>query len=100
MVLAGIVLRGGSRLLRDVVDRTLHPKGATPGKKRSVTQTLVGTTLVRVATRSVPGALVVGGGLLAKTLFDRRHGKRAAGAEAAAAVDKQAEKDPSDTPDA
>jgi len=28
---------------------------------------------VRVATRSVPGAIVVGGALIAKRLYDRRH---------------------------
>lgn len=106
LVLADVVLRGGGRLLRHVVERTLLQAKYTPGKAkaivkgRSMTQTLVGTALARVATRSVPGALVVGGGLLAKTLYDKRRGKAAARAEGKAAVDKQAEKGREDTPDA
>ena len=35
-------------------------------------QTLVGTALARIATKSVPGAIVVGGGMLAKALYERR----------------------------
>ena len=106
LVLADVALRGGGRLLRHLVERTLLQTKYTPGKAkaivkgRSMTQTLVGTALARVATRSVPGALVVGGGLLAKTLYDKRRGKAAAKAEGKAAVDKQAEKGRDDTPDA
>ena len=106
LVLADVALRGGGRLLRHLVERTLLQAKYTPGKAkaivkgRSMTQTLVGTALARVATRSVPGALVVGGGLLAKTLYDKRRGKAAAKAEGKAAVDKQAEKGADDTPDA
>lgn len=61
-------------------------------KGRSMTQTMIGTALARLATRSVPGALVVGGGLLAKTLYDRRRGRAVVQAEGAAKVEKQAEK--------
>jgi hypothetical protein len=52
-------------------------------------QTLLGTAIARIATRSVPGALIVGGGMLAKTLYDRKHAKDAesAGREA---LEKQA----------
>jgi hypothetical protein len=38
---------------------------------RSVVSTLAATSAARMATRSVPGLLLVAGGLLAKTLFDR-----------------------------
>ena len=34
--------------------------------------------VTKLATRSVPGAMVVAGGMLAKTLYDRRKSKRAA----------------------
>ena len=44
---------------------------------RSMMQTLVGAGIARLATRSVPGAIVVGGGLLAKTLYDRKRSRRA-----------------------
>ncbi|MFC0588891.1 hypothetical protein ACFFF7_05640 [Novosphingobium aquiterrae] len=106
LVLADIVLRGGGQLLRHAVERSLlqtrYSKGKAKAivKGRSIGQTVVGTVLARVATRSIPGALVIGGGLLAKTLFDRRRGKAAARAEGKAAVDKQAEKGGADTSDA
>jgi hypothetical protein len=45
---------------------------------RGLAHTLVSTTVARVATRSVPGALLVGGGLLAKTLYDRSISRRKA----------------------
>ena len=54
-------------------------------------QTLVSTALARIATRSVPGAIVIGGGLLAKTLYDRRRGKAAA-KKGAKALDQQADR--------
>ena len=98
LVLADFALRGGGQLLRHAVERTLL--GAKYSKEdarnlvkgRSMTQTLVGTALARIATRSVPGALLVGGGLLAKTLYDRRKGKAAARSEGIRAVAEQAEK--------
>ncbi len=45
---------------------------------RSMVSTLVSYGVTKVATRSVPGAVLVGGGLLAKTLFDRSQSRRAA----------------------
>ncbi len=88
-VIADLALRGGGQLLHRAVERALlgskdsRKEAANPAKGRTMTQALIATALVRIATRSVPGALVVGGGLLAKTLYDRRKGKAAA---------KQAEK--------
>ncbi len=38
----------------------------------------LGFLVTRVATRSLPGAALVGGGFLAKKLYDRRKAKRAA----------------------
>lgn len=98
LVLADFALRGGGQLLRHAVERTLL--GAKYSKEdaknlvkgRSMAQTLFGTALARIATRSVPGALLVGGGLLAKTLYDRRKGKAAARSAGRKAVAKQAEK--------
>jgi hypothetical protein len=77
LMLADIVIRGGGRLLRHTVEKTLLGAKYPPGKaddivkSRTMLHTLVGTAVARVATRSVPGALIVGGGLLAKTLYDR-----------------------------
>lgn len=93
LLLADIALRGGSALLKRAVEAGLlgavgkgsrQNKGTGTGtvkgtvKGSSLGRNLVGTMLVRVATRSVPGALIVGGGLLAKTLYDRKRSRAAA----------------------
>lgn len=54
-------------------------------KAPSLTGSLVGTAIARVATRSVPGAIVVGGGLVAKALYDRRKARHARAAAKASA---------------
>jgi hypothetical protein len=83
LILADIALRAGGALLRRSVEKGLLStrmstrKARRIVKGRNLTQSLVGTALARVATRSVPGAIVVGGGLLAKTLYDRRRGAKA-----------------------
>lgn len=97
LILADIALRTGGALLRRGVEKGLigtrlgSTKAGRVIKGRSMMQTLVGTAIARVATRSVPGAIVVGGGLLAKTLYDRRRSRKAKAA-GQAAVDEQAER--------
>ncbi len=95
MILADVIMRGGGSILRRAVEGSLLGKALGSQSKakriikgRSMTQTLVGTALARIATRSIPGALIVGGGLLAKTLYDRRRGAAAAD-DGKAAIDKQ-----------
>ncbi|MDP3549379.1 MAG: hypothetical protein Q8R81_03175 [Novosphingobium sp.] len=101
LILADIALRAGGALLRRGVEKGLvgGAMGATKAgriiKGRSMMQTLVGTALARVATRSVPGAIVVGGGLVAKSLYDRNQ-KRKAKAVGAAAIEDQAERGEAD----
>jgi hypothetical protein len=98
LIIADLALRGGGQLLRHAVERTLlgaaYSKADAKNlvKGRTMAQTLIGTAVARIAMRSVPGAIVVGGSLLAKTLYDRRRGKGAAKADGAKAVAKQAEK--------
>jgi hypothetical protein len=53
-----------------------RPGGLLPAP--SLAGGLVGTAIARVATRSVPGAILVGGGLVAKALYERRKSRRAA----------------------
>ena len=80
LVIADIVLRGGGRLLRNLVERNVlktkypHDTAKSLINGRGMAQTLIGTAVARIATRSVPGAILVGGGLLAKALYDRRKG--------------------------
>lgn len=97
LLLADIAMRAGGAILKRGVETGLL--GAKVGtktagkvvKSRGIGKSLVRTALARVATRSVPGAIVVGGGLLAKTLYDRHKGKAAA-AEGHAEIRKAAKK--------
>jgi hypothetical protein len=95
LIIADIALRGGGRLLRHMVERSLlgvkYPKAKASQivKGRGMTQTLLGTAVARIATRSVPGALLVGGSLIAKTLYDRAK-TRQAKAEGQQDVEEQA----------
>ena len=94
LLLTDLVLRGGGQIMRHAVERSLlgtrysKEKAKNIVKGRSMVQTIVGTALARIATRSVPGAILVGGGVLAKTLYDRSKG-RAAASEGAQQVREQ-----------
>lgn len=83
LILTDLLLRGGGQILRHAVEAALLASkyDKTKAKKiikgRSLTQTIVSTAVARLATRSVPGAIVVGGASLAKLLYDRRRGKAA-----------------------
>ncbi len=80
-LLARIAQRGGGKLL-DLASTRLLPveplSAGAPKVKRSLTRALAGAAIVRIATRSVPGAIAVGGGLLAKALYDRRRARKGA----------------------
>ena len=71
-LLARIAKQGGGKL----VDLALGKAAPDDMKKRSLTGKIAGVALTRIATRSVPGAIIVGGGMLAKALFDRRHARK------------------------
>jgi hypothetical protein len=73
-LIADIVRQGGTRLLDAAID-TLLPVDAEklPKAKKTLLGGVAGGVVTRIATRSVPGAIVVGGALLAKRLYDRRH---------------------------
>ncbi len=98
LLIADLALRGGGQLLRHAIERTVLGAKYTPDKAkkivkgRSMVQTLLGTAAARIATRSVPGAIVVGGGLLAKALYDRRQHKRNARARGNQAIEAQAKR--------
>ena len=67
-ILARIARQHGDRLLDSVIPATAKPK-SLGGK-------LAGAVLLRIASRSVPGAIVITGGLVAKLLYDCRHAKK------------------------
>lgn len=81
LMIADIALRGGARLLRRLIRARLLKAKYPPDKARGIIanqgvgRALLGTAAARVATRSVPGALFVGGGLLVKAIYDRRKGE-------------------------
>jgi len=82
LAIADIALRGGSFLARRAVEKTLLGTKYSPGKAkailkgRSIKETVFHTALARVAMQSVPGAILVGGGLIAKTLYDRSKARK------------------------
>lgn len=101
VLIAEILVRGGGRLARRAMEKGLLKARFEPEQAsaiidgRGLAHTLVSTTVARVATRSVPGALLVGGGLLAKTLFDRSISRRKArrrGKKTLAELEAQADK--------
>jgi len=73
-----IARSNGGKLLNAAID-TLLPVDTDklPAKKKTLLGGIAGAVAVRVATRSVPGAIVVGGAVLAKRLYDRRQAKAA-----------------------
>ena len=73
-LIAKIARKNGSKLLDAAID-TLLPVDAAklPKRKQTLLGGVVGAVAVRVATRSVPGAILVGGAVLAKRLYDHRH---------------------------
>ena len=79
-IMARLVREAGGKLLDLAASRLESPvapvAGAVVGKKASLTRKVAGAALMKVATRSVPGAIVVGGAVLAKTLYDRRHARK------------------------
>ena len=84
LMMTELALRVGSHLVRNLAQRRLlGPRyGTADAKKilanRTMKQTAASMLVSRIATRSVPGAVLVGTGLLAKTLFDRSQKRRKA----------------------
>jgi hypothetical protein len=52
---------------------------------------MVTAAVARMATRSVPGALLVGGGLFAKVLYDRSISRRKARRQGKQAIEERTE---------
>jgi len=75
----GLALRKGGSVARRHLDKRLAAHGLSTAditkilaRRESFGTRLAAAVLVRLATRSVPGALVVGGGMGAKALLNRR----------------------------
>lgn len=97
LIIQDILLRSAGRLTRHTVEKGLLRRRYSGREakemveNRSLIQTLAAYGVTKLATRSVPGALLVGGGLLAKTLFDRSRSRRDARRAGDRALAEQAE---------
>ncbi|QZH75536.1 MAG: hypothetical protein JY451_02670 [Erythrobacter sp.] len=84
LLIHDIILRSTGRVVRLTMEKALL--GRRYGKdfareaidNRSAMQALTAYGITKVATRSIPGFLLVSTGLVAKTLFDRSQGRRKA----------------------
>jgi hypothetical protein len=72
-LLARLVRSTGGKLLDGVAGRLFPPTSAAKG---TIGKAIAGAAITRIAARSVPGALLVGGGLLAKSLYDKRRARK------------------------
>lgn len=85
LLIADVALRGSAMIARRAVERGLLGSKYAPRKAKAILkgrtlgETLLHTTIARIAVRSVPGAIIVGGGLIAKTLYDRSRSHQARG---------------------
>lgn len=83
LAIADIALRGAAVVARRAIEHNLLGGRYSPRKAqkivrgRTMKETLVHGVLARVALRSVPGAILVGGALVAKTLYDRGKARKA-----------------------
>ena len=75
-LLARLARQGGGRLLNRAIDKVLPDTPGEETAKRNIFAGIAGAVAMRVATRSVPGAIVVTSGLVAKKLYDRRKAKK------------------------
>ncbi|MXO91926.1 hypothetical protein [Pontixanthobacter aquaemixtae] len=99
LLMAGIVMKAGSYLVTNFVQKRLL-KGRYGVEdadaiiqSRGLKHKAASIVAAKVATKSVPGALVIGGALAAKTLFDRGGKRRKAKREADRKLLKQAHSD-------
>ena len=96
MFIADIALRGISRLARNTLHKSVLQNKYGPNKAKRIVEnkslfhTLALYGASRVATRSVPGAMVVTTGLLAKALYDRSKSKHGAKRDGEKTLNKMA----------
>lgn len=84
LLLADVVVRNGARLLRNPAARRFiagklgMAKSDVPAPNPGLPQRLASIAVMRVATRSLPGAALVGAGWLAHNLYKRGKARREA----------------------
>ena len=96
LLIADVVMRMGSYVLRHGVERAFLTGryGRNTAKEivsgRTAKQSLAAIAIAKFGTNSLPGAALVGVGLVAKTLFDRSQSRRRAQIEGDAKLIEQA----------
>lgn len=99
MLIADIALRSAGRIVRNSMQKGMLRAGFDRDQAREIvnSRTMLSSLILygasKVATRSIPGALLVGGGLLAKTLYDRGLSKREARRQGIEQIDNMTEED-------
>ena len=84
LLLADVVVRNGARLLRNQTARRFISgrlglaKSDVPAPNPGLPQRLASMAVMRLATRSLPGAAIVGAGWLAHNLYKRGKARRLA----------------------
>jgi hypothetical protein len=82
LMILDVAMRGASMIFGRGMEKALLRARYDPDKAsdivkgRSLVQSVAATGAARMATRSVPGFLLVTGGLLAKAVFDRSFSRR------------------------
>jgi hypothetical protein len=82
LLIADAAIRAGSYIVRRSVEKGLlrGRYGSSAARdllsNRTLGQTVISFGLAKLATRSLPGAVIVGTGAVAKSLYDRRRAKR------------------------
>ncbi|KWV93701.1 MULTISPECIES: hypothetical protein [unclassified Erythrobacter] len=99
LIIHDIMLRSAGRLSRMAVEKAVlgrqygqqFAKDAV--ENRSLVHTLAAYGVTKVATKSVPGALLVGTGLVLKVLFDRSQSRRKSRRRGNRTLQRQADPD-------
>lgn len=84
LLILDIAMRGASMIFGRTIEKAVlsaryrPEKAADIVKGRTLVHSMAATSAARMATRSVPGFLLVTGGLLAKAVFDRSLSRREA----------------------
>ncbi|WP_066555364.1 hypothetical protein [Croceicoccus bisphenolivorans] len=98
LIVTDIALRGAGRLARHFTEKALlrtrysREDAEKVVEGRSMAQTLAAVAVARIATRSVPGAIIVGAGILGKSFYDRTVGTREARSEGRKQIREQMER--------
>jgi len=97
LMIAEIAVASAGRIARRSMEKGLlkakfeREQAAAIVEGRGMTHTMITAAVARLATRSVPGALLVAGGLFAKVVFDRSVSRRKSRRRGEEAIEERTE---------